>query len=171
MTTERTVRVVGLGSPHGEDDAGWQVVRAIAAFAPQEWTTELLRTPIDLVATLSADRPLVLVDAAAEPLPDSPLWRFRWPELPTDAFDIVSTHAFDLRYALELAGSLQLLPELVLVYAVHVGGTPAATAETSYDRTPSDIVQTIARCLVRDLRRCLAEPASTRSGPVPVAGQ
>ena len=166
MAERPIVDLFGLGSAHGADQYGWQIVRAVQDLGLPWLNSELVATPVDLVARLSADRPLVVVDATAHPLPDSPLWRFRWPDLPVDSFEVVSSHAFDLRYALQLAGSLGLLPEFTLIYAVGVSEDVSLEDPARYDKPPAVAIPVLARWLVQDIERCLADPAAVCRGPV-----
>ncbi|MCA9223103.1 MAG: hypothetical protein KDA71_22445 [Planctomycetales bacterium] len=73
----RQVLVFGLGSPHGDDQAGWLVARQIAEQVVDEGLTNRvqvyeLRSPWDLLDHLCPDAPIVIVDAFATPRSTAP---------------------------------------------------------------------------------------------------
>lgn len=73
----RQVLVFGLGSPHGDDQAGWLVARQIAEQVVDEGLTDRvqvyeLRSPWDLLHYVSPDAALVIVDAFASPYSPAP---------------------------------------------------------------------------------------------------
>jgi hydrogenase maturation protease len=61
------VRIVGLGSPHGDDRVGWEVVTALAgASLPPRVELRMCATPAtDLIPALCGAKRAVLVDAVA----------------------------------------------------------------------------------------------------------
>ena len=64
---DAAVRIVGLGSPHGDDRAGWEAVAALAAASlPPRLELRTCATPAtDLIPALRGATRAVLVDAVA----------------------------------------------------------------------------------------------------------
>ena len=116
-------RVIGVGSPFGNDDVGWRVVEELrrrADFEP------------DRVGMLTGDRPgaglismmegaeyVLLVDAVLTDAPEQSPCFLDGRDLPA-SFSFVSSHGFGVPEALMLADSLGRLPARVDVCGVPV---------------------------------------------------
>jgi hydrogenase maturation protease len=118
------LRILGIGSPSGDDQAGWLVVdalRDLGATAAAGIELEKLDRPgAGLVDRLQdADR-VILVDAmqsGAEPGCIRRFGRHEWPA----AGGGVSSHGFGLPDALALARELGCLPARLDLYAIEIG--------------------------------------------------
>jgi hydrogenase maturation protease len=101
--------VIGIGSHHGDDQAGWQVVEGLERHGPPSVLFRKVATPIDLIEWLDHGAGVHLVDAAAGL--DTPVQRLRY-ACPDDRERIASlppngTHGFSVDRALKLAESLE----------------------------------------------------------------
>jgi hydrogenase maturation protease len=114
------VRVVGVGSPHGDDAAGWQVVRALrenhsempgVSFAEVDSGHRLL----DL---LDGRGTLILVDALMDGSPCGTVHRLAWPDDRIECVPHGSTHFLGVSAALKLAQNLGLLPPCVVIIGI-----------------------------------------------------
>lgn len=154
------VLLLALGSPHGADQLAW-VIGGYLSARSEEW---LRINPInDPLRVSTLNRPsgiLAILDATTTQLQDSPLWRFRWPDLPVHESRPFSSHALDLKYGLELAETLGNLPELVLIYAIDVH--PLSTEQSA-----GKFLTCIAESLLRDLENVRHNPELACTGPVP----
>lgn len=121
MTASCRNLVVGIGSAHGDDQAGWQVIDILAA---RKLTSARLRkaaVPHDLIDWIDDCHALHIVDAC-----DSQQALLRCPLL-DGQFSIAtrtrsrSSHQFGIADVLHLAQSLQLLPEHVVLWAIPAG--------------------------------------------------
>ncbi len=117
------IRVIGLGSPFGDDQAGWRVIDLLHARG---------LSGIDLIAL---DRPghslinwlpdvdwLILVDAVSSDAPLGSVMRLdptRLDETPPS----VGSHGLRLAEALQLAATLDCLPSRVDLYGIELGRT------------------------------------------------
>ena len=109
------MKVIGLGNDWRSDDgAGLEVARRLGG-------AQLAGEPIGLVDAL--DGPCVVVDAVSSGAEPGTVHRFavNGAPLPAGVFGGQSTHAFGLAEALELARSLDRLPERVLVIGIEGG--------------------------------------------------
>jgi hydrogenase maturation protease len=125
MTLPRPVRVVGVGSPHGDDAAGWEVV---------QWLRQRLAGAPGVEFHLADGGPrcldlldgrgtLVLVDALfGDGGSPGTIHRLEWPDERIESLHAGSTHAFRPAEALRLAAALGLLPERVVVCGIEAGG-------------------------------------------------
>jgi hydrogenase maturation protease len=115
------IRVIGLGSPFGDDQAGWRVI-------------DLLRSRglsgVDLIAL---DRPgqslitwlpgvdwLILVDAVSSDTPLGGIIRLD-PSRLDETSTSISSHGLHIDEALQLASTLDSLPPRVDIYGIQVG--------------------------------------------------
>lgn len=151
--------VIGVGSPHGEDRAGWEVVDRLGAMdlncSPACFHKAAV--PHDALDWFDPHTTTHVVDAMASrsdrllrfEIVCSPLGELQ--TLLTDqansqqsvAFPALrshSTHQFDLRSVLELAATLNLLPHSVVLWAIPIEGidTPQGTLGWSMSNTGAE---------------------------------
>ncbi len=147
--------MLGVGSPHGADRIGWEVVAALEAHhrAPALSGDELLMRCIhtgELAACLTQDFDrVVVIDAVHSGV--APGTVQRW-ELPRDAaalgatqFGVLSTHGLGLLDALALARNLQCLPEPLVLYGIEVD--PADARDPPGPALRDAVSQVVARVL------------------------
>lgn len=138
--------VVGLGSPHGDDQLGWLVVdrvadrlNRLAEDSPQvmmlrsAWQFRRALVPADLLDWLPGPRRLVLIDACAGLSLDEP-----WRKLDSTAWESLATraatgHLIGLPSVLKLANQLGQLPHDIELWAIRgevfePGSTPSEAA-------------------------------------------
>jgi len=112
-------RVLGVGSPHGDDAAGWRVVdmlRRRSGLPAQLATVE----PSQLLDHLGGCRRLILVDACRADRTPGTLVRLQWPDVLLRSQRRQSSHGLDVGDALALAATLGWLPPQVVVWGVEV---------------------------------------------------
>ena len=118
-------RVVGVGSPHGDDRIGWDLIEALTAAGPPAGVEAVcLRTPLDLLEHLDGCETLVVVDACRGGGSPGTIVEVDRDLLATEGAAGSSSHGLGLREALALAEALGRLPPRVIVFGVEMG--PAA---------------------------------------------
>jgi hydrogenase maturation protease len=135
------MKVIGLGNEWRTDDgAGLEVARLLGG-------AQLPGEPIRLLEVLEPSA-VVLVDAVSSGAPPGTVHRFEpnGTPLPTELFGASSTHALGLAEALELARSLDRLPEHVVVL-----GIEGASFDFGKGLTP-EVAASVDR-VVEELRR------------------
>lgn len=129
------VRILGIGSPSGDDQAGWLVIDALLACgvtAGEDIAIEKLDRPgANLIALLEQAPWAILVDAMQS---DGPIGEVRhfgaenWPAYSQG----LSSHGLGVLEALLLARELGSLPPRLDVYGIAIGsanpGEPAQSA-------------------------------------------
>jgi hydrogenase maturation protease len=123
--------VLGLGSPHGDDAAGWHVIERLrrrSGVLAHLGTVE----PSRLLDHLGDCRRLVLVDACQSGQPPGTLIRLQWPEASLRGQRRRSSHALGLGEALALAEMLGRLPPAVIFWGIEI-----ARCEPGEDLTPA----------------------------------
>ncbi len=116
------VVVAGFGSPHGDDQAGWQVVATLARRADLAARVLSIREGTQLVGELDDCRRLIVIDACRSASQVGTITRFRWPDPRIRRHHNHSTHGIGLCNALELATQLGRLPPDVEVFGIEVCG-------------------------------------------------
>ena len=101
--------VVGLGSPHGDDQAGWLVVEKLHAWGWEQADARNLSQPVDLLDWLPTDRRLLMCDAAeAIPGCSGNCRTWIWPEQSLPTLKPGGSHDLALAEILEYARQLKL---------------------------------------------------------------
>lgn len=169
-----STRVIGVGSPFGDDRAGWEVVAALEAALRSAAAPPLRRVDIRacdrpgaaLVHMLAGVQHAVIVDVALSP--GSPAGNVRWlGEHEIEARCPASSHGFGLAEALALARALGDAPSRVSVLAIsatHWEGD--ALSDPVREAVPVAVREVLA--LIRgDDADARGDPAATtRSEPV-----
>lgn len=150
---KRTV-IVGVGSPHGDDRAGWLVIDALDArlrgrAAADAETVALDRPGMTLLAHLRGADRAVLVDAIAGRDAPGTIAVVSAVDLQLDAVR-ASTHGVGVAEALTLGASLKMLPSALTLIGIVADPRAAGAA-------PSAPVRRAARQLASQLARWLRE--------------
>ena len=113
--------VVGLGSAHGDDQFGWQVVGHLAAeIADPSVSMRAARSPAELLDWMEGFERLIVCDACQSMGSPGAIRVWRWPDVPRDALRSAGTHDLGLAAALELAEQLRHLPAETLIWCVEI---------------------------------------------------
>jgi hydrogenase maturation protease len=110
--------IAGLGSPHGDDQAGWAVVDRLRRWLPSGADARKVATPLDLVELLGRRQRLIVIDAAQLGEQPGALRHFRWPCTALAGSVEHGTHGLGLVEALRLAEALGWLPAEIDLYTV-----------------------------------------------------
>jgi len=120
------VKVIGIGSPFGNDILGWQVIEqlkqhpALSALLPEH--IELIeadRPGINLIHLVQETRFVVLIDAILYPDKHGEIIHLNKGQLIQNQHNL-SSHALDVASAIALADKLQLLPEEVVILGLGI---------------------------------------------------
>jgi hydrogenase maturation protease len=129
MTT--TVQILGLGSPHGDDQAGWLVIDALQNRGVSLVVAACLRSPDELLDRCDATHQVVLCDACVDHGEPGTLARWNWPETPLPSRRN-GTHDLALGDVLTLGQTLGIGPQTVTLWTItgcrFEPGQPASAA-------------------------------------------
>lgn len=120
------VRIIGIGSPSGDDRIGWETIDALRAsglpahFPAGSISTECCDRPgARLVALLADADPGIVIDAMRSGAPPGTIRRLTAGEVEA-APGLLSSHGFGLAEALALARALGALPPRLIVFGVEL---------------------------------------------------
>ena len=124
--TERRTLIVGIGSPHGDDQIGWRVADALRSAVSPVIEVREASTPSQLLDWLDGVERLIVCDACqvrrqlpADSEHEAPeIHRWKWPTLQVSMLRSAGSHSFGLPQVLQLAERLGKLPLEVIVFGV-----------------------------------------------------
>lgn len=148
------IRVLGLGSPFGDDRAGWWVVDQLRGNVPASVDLVRLDRPgAALIHWMTGVRHLVIIDAVVDGGPPGRILTLPLERL-TEVTGRYTSHQLTLVSTLQLARTLGDLPPHVEIYGVTIAGP---------DRS-SPLVEAATGRLAADLGSRLTGAAEDRCG-------
>ncbi len=120
--------IFGVGSPHGDDQAGWLLARAVADALYPAAAIRLLRTPGDLLVADNLAEPLVVCDAICSGGAPGTLRLWTWPTDQIDRGCFGGSHELGLPQVLDLLAALGRLPRQVWLWTIEIERAAAGEA-------------------------------------------
>lgn len=120
MTAPLDVRILALGSPHGDDQVGWCVADRLASDPDLAGCVFKLYHPLQMIEMFRDGRATLIVDACRSGAAPGTVRRLEadsLDELPTAG---ISTHGGSVAEVLRLAEALGRRPDSMVVLAVEV---------------------------------------------------
>ncbi|HVC94718.1 MAG TPA: hydrogenase maturation protease [Pirellulales bacterium] len=152
-TDSRRTLIVGLGSPHGDDQLGWRVTERLALeLASSDVDVRTARSAGDLLDWLDGLERLIVCDACENQGSPGTLHCWNWPAAELCLARASSSHDLGLASTLALADELGRLPGEVTIVAVEekqhlTGAEMSAEVVVSVERVVGLIVTS---CLYDD---------------------
>ncbi len=112
------LRLVGLGSPHGDDQLGWLVVDRLRPELPESVSSHKISAGLDLLTLLDGTERLLIVDASSPSGQPGTVRAFDWPFPELAAMVPLGSHDVGLLEAIRLAETLGLWPDRARLFAV-----------------------------------------------------
>ena len=152
------VRIIGIGSPWGDDRIGWDVIAALEAGGLSgRYPSGLVEAcrceqPGELLALLCDVEVAVLVDALQSGARPGTVWKLD-PDALATARGLVSSHGFSVAECIALGRVLAILPPILLVYGVEAGpAAPGTAPDPAVHAAIPGLLATIADELGRIIR-------------------
>ena len=142
------VRVVGCGSPCGDDSVGWRVVAALRAAVgaiPRPVELHVIATPDRLLDLLDGRGSLILVDGMVSGAAPGTVLRCTWPDARLNPAASPSSHGLSVVTIVYLAARLHRLPAVVVVFGVECEPSQPGSACSS---AVAAAVPTVARAII-----------------------
>ena len=127
MTASANKLIVGVGSPHGDDQAGWLTAEFLMRDCPENESgsppasrvlTRRAAVPADILHWVEDVDSLHIIDARQDSPPVGRLTRLRWPDSQITETGIRQTHGLGVPDVLRLADTLGHLPTEVIIWAI-----------------------------------------------------
>jgi hydrogenase maturation protease len=136
--------VIGIGSPHGDDQVGWSVIAYLKQQGEEIAALQTLVDPIDLIEQLDGVSRLLIVDGCRSGQEVGTLTRFDAEDPRFLESTGHSTHRISLSETLDLARTLRRLPGWVKVFGVEVDQCrPQAAMDSRLEQAVPRIAQEI----------------------------
>jgi hydrogenase maturation protease len=136
--------VAGFGSPHGDDQAGWQVIALLGLRSDLPARLVKVREGTQLIDELDGCRRLIIIDACRGGPQRGAITRLEWPDPRVCQYHNHSTHGVGLCNALELAERLGRMPPDVEIYGIEIGSyRPLDEISAEVARAASDLGEII----------------------------
>ncbi len=154
------MHILGIGSPSGDDQAGWLVVDALLAAGIQNdegiVIDKLDRPGANLIPVLQDAAWVILVDAMQSGEAIGTIRRFGQQDWPRYGGGL-SSHGFGVLGALLLARELGSLPARVDLYGIEI-------ASANPGEVPGEAIRTAVQELARRIANELLEPPRAWAG-------
>ena len=121
-------RIVGLGSSHGDDQAGWLVIDCLLALGADEGSVRKAAHPADILSWAEANRSLTICDAAKPAGQPGRISRWSWPSGRLEASRLCGTHDLPLGDVLGLGRQTGRCPEQVEIWTIEGAAFGAMTS-------------------------------------------
>jgi len=122
----KLTRVIGVGSPFGDDQLGWKVVEALSneitlqAYIPHLLQLKKLDRPgLSLLTEFQQCYSVILIDAIVNDGNVGKIYRLSGHEI-ASINNRVTSHHVSIADALELGKALNILPEIVIIYGMEI---------------------------------------------------
>lgn len=142
--------VIGLGSPQGDDQAGWRLIERVQRHAALPADLLAVREPIELLEQLAGRERLIIVDACVSGQAPGTIVRRAGPELASTGRPPQSTHGLGLWEVLRLAEQLGRLPRQVILLGLEIA--PPQPGQEASAVLPAALDE-LERCILKELNR------------------
>jgi hydrogenase maturation protease len=114
--------VIGIGSPHGEDQIGWKVIQSLQDRVPLPCPVDVgtVSQPWNLLDYFQSQQLAVLVDACVTGSTPGTVTVLETQDLTTNRFQRSSSHGSTVVEALELATILGIRPKHIKILAIEI---------------------------------------------------
>ncbi len=121
MALQPDIRVIGIGSHHGADSAGWLACEILQTqFTSRHIDWQLCRTPAQLPELLANCHNVIIIDAVLSDRPAGRVITLPWREQQENYASPCSSHGLGVLQALELAATLRQLPAHTYILGITV---------------------------------------------------
>lgn len=113
------IKIIGIGSPFGDDQVGWRVADQLKTELPHIAIEKSDRPGPRLVSLLQGADTVILIDAVMSGAAVGAIHLLDYPELPNSTY-FLSSHGFGVLEGLQLAEALGILPKNLSIYGIEI---------------------------------------------------
>lgn len=134
MSALPPLKIIGIGSPFGDDQVGWEAIRRLQQRLPATAAVQLIaldRPGCGLIQTFRDADCCWLIDALGTP---GPAGRYLQPglgELASHCAPVAGAHGWGLLETLQLATTLGMLPSRLELHCITIGGIELSSERLS----------------------------------------
>lgn len=151
MIHARTL-IVGIGSSHGDDQAGWLVAERLAGkFDQDDVVVRKAGSPVELLDWLDGTDRLIVCDACRGLGRAGEVQRWTWPDRELLDAALSGTHDLPLPAVIQLAERIGRLPSEVVLYAVE------AATSSPLNVVSSEVLESIPK-LTHNIKNEISMP-------------
>jgi hydrogenase maturation protease len=134
--------ILGLGSPHGDDQLGWVAIDRMRPRLPAGTYAHKIRGGFDLIEYLEGHDTAVVIDAASPAGRPGSIRSFTWPCPELVHCILLSSHGLGLVEAIQLTEALGRLPQHLKIYTIEARDTsPGAPLDDEIARQLDVLVE------------------------------
>ncbi len=116
------IKIIGVGSPFGEDQAGWKVIEILLQFVSTQSGLEMTsydRPGVRLLSYMQNAECVYLIDAVKSGF--TPGYIHRLEDKKIDDFQVkLSTHDLGVIQTLQMGCALNILPKKIILYGIEI---------------------------------------------------
>lgn len=147
------IAIAGIGSPLGDDQVGWEVIRLLLQNprikkANAIFTDILDRPQLNLCHFFEKAEHFYLIDAMKNNQALGTITQLHAQDI-LQTSRLLSTHGFGVTQALKLADSLGLLPKHLVIYGIEIG--PKQPEGSTLHYTVAAAAEKLAQRLLEDI--------------------
>jgi hydrogenase maturation protease len=116
------IKIIGIGSPFGEDQAGWKVIEMLQQTLSSQSKIEIVsydRPGIHLLSYIQNLECVYLIDAVKSGAVAGTIHRFE-NETINECHTLLSTHDFGVVQTLKMGQALNMLPKKIILYGIEI---------------------------------------------------
>jgi len=149
--------VIGIGSPFGDDQLGWEVVKlltqrpALQPFIPNQ--VQLLycdRPGMHLLEMMRGAQSVFLIDAVKTGASIGTIHHFRNEDI-TAINDTLSTHGLGVAAAIKMGATLNILPDNVILFGIEIGDVQL---KFSHSEAITEAINALAEMIEDEIIAC-----------------
>ena len=140
--------VIGVGSPHGDDQIGWLIADAVHVLAADRCSVHKVASPLEILNWIDDAEWLGICDACRGTghIGDWNSWT--WPDDRIVTQEFAGSHDVGLSATLNLAARLERLPTAIRIWGIEIGDCQPGD---HVSRAAKAAISAVANAIVREI--------------------
>ncbi len=150
------IRIIGIGSPFGDDQVGWKIIKALeqesSTIPVSEWTLARCDSPSNLLSLMKGAKCVYLIDAVQTGATPGTIHHWQGEEIINFAHSL-SSHGIDVASVIALGKALAELPPTLILYGIELSvETITPHPETIMSTAVTNAIPVLLSLLKKDLK-------------------
>jgi hydrogenase maturation protease len=156
------LRILAIGSSHGDDRAGWEAADLLSRRRGLEHRVFKLASPVEIIGHLQVADVVILLDACTSGRTPGAVQRVQPDDLPNKSLGRRSTHGMSVAEAVSMSTALNTNSPTVTVFAIEIEhASPGAAISAAVARG----IERLAEAVIAELE----SEGIAREGTIPAA--